>query len=109
MQTATRKSAPAKTAPANREPDVVLDVVEWKGEQPVETAMVSASGAAKFQRDCVVLDKNGTPAIVTVVGTERQWEVAGESKIEGYLGSDKTRIYFQPSLGSAAHTASRFL
>jgi hypothetical protein len=108
MQTATRKSVPAGTA-TNREPDIILDVVEWKGEAPAETAMVSATGSAKFQRDCVVLDKDGKPAIVTVVGTERQWEVAGESKIEGYLGSDKTRIYFQPSLGSAASNAARFI
>ena len=97
------------TAPATRDPDVVLDVVEWKGEAPTETAMRGAQGQIKFQRDCVVLDKSGHPAIVTVVGTERQWEVAGESKIEGYLGSDRTRIYFQPSLGSAAAQASRFV
>ena len=98
----------ASTETESREPDVTIKVIRWDGA-PKATAMISKTGKPKLERIAIVADKYGNETAVPVVGTARQFETTDGLTIDGYLGSDKSRVYFQPALGTAAADASLFV
>ena len=104
----------ATVADVNQEPDVVLEIVEWLEEEPRKTAMQSKGDPktgrlpeAKYQRSAKVRNRDtGKVGVVPVVGTARQWQYASGAFVEGYLSSDKTKLYCQPHLDRAEVEAS---
>lgn len=100
------------TATLDREPDVVLEIIEHLEERPRPTAMTSKgfgdkAPAAKFQQGLKVRNPDtGKVAIVQCVGTAAQFQYASSAFVEGYLSTDKQTLYVQPHLDRAGADAS---
>jgi hypothetical protein len=98
--------------PAQRAPDMTLRVIRLEGGRTTTNMLSSeASGSVKKEQQLAVVlsPKTNKEVVVPVIGTPRQFEVSDMRNVEGYLSSDKTKVYFQPALGNASADASDFL
>jgi hypothetical protein len=103
METSMPTSPAPVTETKLRDPDRVLNIVRWIDDEPRKTGMKSeTTGAVKFARHGVVLNKAGDEVTIPVIGTEKQWNIADPSKVEGYFGSKSNAWYFGPHPSDAS-------